>query len=135
MCTIIFYKKRGFTSRQSSRDVTHEKITGKFVQLRSASKEFLVFAPLDLFRYHADILERFCNQRGITGIYLDTEKRYEILDSDWSVIGGGKFMVDTTQRNIRLFDNSMAYGKFNRRGMRGKILSSGRFSGYHVQIE
>ena len=135
MCKIIFYRDTRTVSRRSTRKTMPGKATGKFVQLRAASAEYFVFAPLEVCRYHADILERFCNKRGIPGIYHDTEKRYEILDDAWSVIGGGKYILDTAQRHIRLFGNSMAYGNFDRSGMKKKILSSRKFSGYDVLIE
>lgn len=135
MCKIVFFSNTLSFTRQAFCEEIPEKSAGKFVQLRAASGEYLVFAPLHVSRYHADIIERFCNERGIPGIYRDTEKRFEILDGDWYVIGGGKFMIDTKQRKIRLFDNSMAYGKFDRKGMKRKILSASWFSGYDVLIE
>jgi hypothetical protein len=135
MYRIVFFSDARPFPRQVSRKEIPGKSAGKFVQLRAASGEYLVFAPLHVSRYHADIIERFCNKHGIPGIYHDTEKRFEILDDDWCVIGGGKFMIDTKQRKIRLFDNSMAYGKFDGNGMKGKILSSGWFQGYDVLIE
>jgi hypothetical protein len=135
MCKIIFFSNALPFPRQVSCEEIPEKSAGKFVQLRAAFGEYLVFAPLHVSRYHADIIERFCNMRGIPGIYRDTEKRFEILDGDWCVIGGGKFMIDTKQRKIRLFDNSMAYGKFDGNGMKEKILSAGWFPGYDVLIE
>ena len=135
MCKIVFFSDAHTSLRQLSSKAMPEKSAGKFVQLRTASGEYLIFALQHVSRYHADIIERFCNERGIPGIYRDTEKRFEILDDDWSVIGGGKFMIDTKRRHIRLFDNSMAYGKFDGNGMKKKILADGQFPGYNVLIK
>ncbi len=112
-----------------------EKRSGKFVQLRKADVEYLVFSPSGLTAYHADIVERFCRDRNIGGVYNPGKKRFDIHDPDWTVAGGGKFEVDGLGKRLRLFDNSMAYGRFKSRGLRERILQTGAFKDFKVAIE
>ena len=62
-------------------------------------------------------------------------KCFDIHDPEWAVVGGGKFERDRKKKQLRLYDDSMAYGKFNGHGLKEKILSFSAFSGYNVQIE
>jgi hypothetical protein len=109
--------------------------TGKFVQMRNNSKEYLVFSPREFTRYHADIIERFCMDREIPGMYDKKNKCFDIIDLAWSVIGGGKFEIDKKKKYLKLYDNSMVYGRYDRRGIKEKILSIEEFSDYEVDVE
>ena len=110
-------------------------VGGKFVQLRNGDTEYLVFSPREFTKYHAGIVERFCLDKGIEGSYDAERKRYNIADQAWVVVGGGKFEVDRERMTIRLFDDSMAYGKFNRAGLAEKLLSLSEFAGFTVLVD
>ena len=112
-----------------------DKNEGKFVQIQYDSTQYLVFSPKEVSRYHADIVGRFCTERRIPGVYNNAHKRFDIHDPEWTVVGGGKFAIDRMKKQLRLYDDSMAYGKFNGQGLKEKILSISAFSGYNVQIE
>jgi hypothetical protein len=113
-----------------------EKTAGKFVQIRKGSaEEHLVFSPKEYSRYHADIVSRFCAERGIAGTYNNIHKRFDIDEPGWSVTGGGKFEIDRRNKHLRLYDDSMAYGKFNAKMLKEDILSLPAFSGYTVLVE
>lgn len=111
-----------------------DKINGKFVQIRNKQTEYLVFSPKELTLYHANIVERFCLERGLKGAYAGEGKRFDIRKPGWGVVGGGKFDIDKTQKQIRLYDNSLAYGRFDSKGLKEKISSTGKFPGYSVVI-
>ena len=111
------------------------QFTGKFIQVRNLLTEYLIFSPKEFTLYHADIVERFCTERQIPGIYNKTNKSYDILDPEWIVAGGGKFAIDRQKKNIHLYDDSMAYGKFDKNEMKEKVLSIKDFSGYEVRID
>jgi len=113
-----------------------DKNEGKFVQVvNDSSEEYLVFSPKEDCRYHADIVEQFCAERGIPGVHNNIHKRFDIHDPEWAVVGGGKFAIDRGKKQLRLYDDSMAYGKFNGKGLKEKILSFSAFSGYNVRVE
>ena len=110
-------------------------VSGKFVQIRSGSAEYLVFSPKEFTKYHANIVERFCLDNGLEGNYNTEGKRYDISDQAWSIAGGGKYEMNTGRKTIRLYDDSLAYGKFNKQNMADKILSFDEFTGFTVVIE
>ncbi len=111
-----------------------DKINGKFVQIRNKQTEYLVFSPKELTLYHANIVERFCLDKGLKGAYRGEEKRFDIREPGWEVVGGGKFDIDKTTKQVRLYDNSLAYGRFDSKGLAGKIRSTDKLSGYDVVI-
>lgn len=123
----IYYKER------KKRFPTH--YAGKFTQMRNNSKEYLIFSPREFTRYHADIIERFCLDREIPGVHDKKNKRFNIIDIAWNVIGGGKFEIDKKKKYLRLYGDSMAYGRYDRRGMKEKFLSIENFAGYEVNVE
>ncbi len=111
-----------------------DKISGKFVQIRNNHTEYLVFTPKELDKYHANLVERFCLDRGLKGEYTGEGKRYDIHEHGWTVVGGGKFDIDKSAKQIRLYDNSMAYGRFDSKGLAEKIRSIDKMSDYQVLI-
>lgn len=111
-------------------------LRGKFVQMtHGGDAEYIIFSPKELSAYHADIVERFCGERGIAGKYDRDKKKFLILDPGWSVSGGGKFEIDRPGRRIHLYDNSMAYGRFVAEGLREKIETAEGFKNFDVTIE
>jgi hypothetical protein len=110
-------------------------ITGKFVQIRHGNILYLVLAPQGLMKYHANIVERFCIDNDIEGNYDSERKRYKVRDQSWIVAGGGKFAIDRKQKTIKLYDDSMAYGKFDKSGLRDAIGTLREFSDFTIQVE
>jgi hypothetical protein len=112
-----------------------DKRSGKFVQLRKGEVEYLVFSPSGLTAYHADIVERFCRDRGLEGVYNAGKKRFDVHDPALIVAGGGKFEIDVPGKRLRLYDNSMAYGRFDSGGLRERLLRTKGLKEYEVVIE
>lgn len=109
--------------------------TGKFVQIRRGADEYVILAPRESASYHADIVERFCLDKGLAGLYDRGHKRFDIEAPGWTVEGGGKFEIDDRSGRIRLYDESTAYGKFSDDGLKEKLKSAAEIAGYVVQIE
>ena len=112
-----------------------DRRSGKFVQIRNNDTEYLVFSPKELTPYHAELVGRFCAEKGLKGSYDDKNKSFAIHEPDWVVVGGGKFEIDSAEKCIHLYDNSMAYGRFDTNGLRKKIHSISGMSDYTVLIE
>jgi hypothetical protein len=110
-------------------------LRGKFVQLRKGPTEYLVLSPTEFTPYHADIVERFCKEKGIEGTYDKGKKRYDIDDPAWVILGGGKFEIDREKRSVRFYDDSMAYGKFEGGSLREKAGRSPAFKDCAIGIE
>ncbi len=126
--SIIYYKKIEHIEKPSKR-------SGKFIQIKHKDTEYLIFSPKEFTRYHADLVEKFCLEKGIAGTYNRQLKRYEILDPSWGILGGGKFEIDEEEKILRLYDDSMAYGKFQEYGLMKNICSVSKMNGYRVFIE
>jgi hypothetical protein len=100
------------------------KISGKFVQIRSQSAEYIVLCPRELARYHANIVERFSLEKsGIRGHYNQKRDNFIIESPEWSVAGGGLWEIDEGARSLTFLGTSLAYGRFDPAGLREKILS------------
>jgi len=112
-----------------------DKKNGKFVQIRKSDTEYLVFSSKELAPYHAHIVEHFCLERGIRGAHDGEGKKFSIHDSGWAVVGGGKYEIDQEHRYIRLYDDSVAYGKFDSKGLKEKLHMIGELRGFKVRIE
>jgi hypothetical protein len=112
-----------------------DKRSGKFVQIRRGDTEYLVFSSKELASYHAHIVERFCRERGIRGAQETEGKRFSIHDPGWTVVGGGKYEMDKEHGYLRLYDDSVAYGKFDPKGLKEKLRAIGEFHGLEVRIE
>jgi hypothetical protein len=110
-------------------------VTGKFIQVRNGDDLYLILSPKDLTKYHANIAERFCMDRGIEGGYDARRERFIIRDSAWEIIGGGKFERDGNNKAIKLYDTSMAYGKFVATGLKEALAALPDFSCYTISIE
>jgi len=131
--TFIDYTPFYFTSIAGS--AVPSVTVGKFVQIRNGSTLYLVLSPKELTKYHANIIERFCMDKGIEGSYDAKREKFFISDQAWQVIGGGKFERDGSKKAIKLYDNSMAYGKFDATGLKEMLMTLPEYSSYNVIIE
>ena len=109
--------------------------SGKFVKLRNGKELYLILSPKELTKYHANIVERFCMDKGIEGSYDARREKFFIRDQSWKVMGGGKFERDANKKAIKFSDNSMAYGKFKREGLQESLAALPEFAGYTIVIE
>ncbi len=110
-------------------------VSGKFVQIRNGNTLYLVLSPKEFTKYHANIVERFCMDKGIEGSYDAKREKFTTTDHAWRIVGGGKFERDTHKKAIKLYDDSMAYGKFDATGLKEILGALPEFSGYAISIE
>ena len=110
-------------------------VAGKFVQIRNGNTLYLILSPKELTKYHANIVERFCMDKSIEGRYDVKREKFTIMDREWQIIGGGKFERDTNKKAIKLYGDSMAYGKFDETGLKEIIRALPEFSGYTISID
>ena len=107
---------------------------GKFLQLSWQGRDYLLFAPSAVHRYHNQILGQFCEDKGISHRWA-TEESLEVTDPDLTVTGGGRFRVNHSRQTLELWDDSQIYGRFVERGLREKIAAAVHpWSGFAVTI-
>ncbi len=109
---------------------------GKFVQIRDEcnDREYLVLSPAKFSLYHANIVERFCELNELDGFWNSGRTSYTIADDLWSVTGGGRWAIDSGEKTLELGSSSKAYGRFDSRDLKIKILSLEAMKGYGISI-
>ena len=106
---------------------------GKFVLLEGPSEGLFITSPESLCKYHANILERFCAYDGGPAHSMNEDRDHcTILDSGWEVLGGGKYILDSEARILRLGGQSMAYGAADLDMLCGRLSVLDVFAGYHI---
>ncbi|MEA3275142.1 MAG: hypothetical protein U9Q81_07630 [Pseudomonadota bacterium] len=97
---------------------------GKFLQLRLARRDFLLFAAATEYRYHNQILARFLSEQGIPHRWEDAENL--VVDHpELAVTGGGRFRLDRVRQALRLWDESSVYGRFDPSQLAAQLLAAG----------
>lgn len=134
MKTIIFDYSESFYLKISGMPVP-DKYAGKFVQIWHAEEEYLILSPKEFKKYHANIVEQFSKDMNLAGAYDSEQKRFDIFDPEWVIRGGGKFEIDRREKILRLYDDSMAYGRFNDEGLAERLSGTEEFFNYRIVIE
>ena len=91
---------------------SNSKKVSKFVIILGEDEAYFVFGPLDLYSYHAGIVKRFCELKDIPSGWVKKPDLYEIYGSDYEIKGGGWMEEKTTEKRLRIFGYSTAYGGF-----------------------
>jgi len=76
-------------------------LEGKFLQLRLAAQDYILFATATECRYHNQILARFLSEQGIPHCW-EQGVNLVVDHPELAVIGGGRF-------RLRLCENSIHY--------------------------
>lgn len=101
-----------------------ETIEGKFLQFRWQGNEYLLFATRDEHLFHNQMLSHFLTDHNLPHQWRDAE-HLEIPLSDLTVVGGGRFHFTANPAQLKLWDNSMAYGRFDDAGLADRLRESG----------
>ena len=107
---------------------------GKFVVMKNGDKRHVVFSPRGLSVFHANIVERFLNERGITGQYNAKRDVFYFLSSEWEVEGGGHWSLDETGGSLCISGKSLAYGSVDLEELALQLGSVEAFQGVRVAI-
>jgi hypothetical protein len=87
-------------------------LEGRFVQLRWAGREYLLFANTDEHRCHNQVLGSFLSEQGIPHHWEGAEKL--VVDHpELSIAGGGRFRLDLSTKELQVWDASSVYGRFD----------------------
>jgi len=112
---------------------------GKFVVMRDDNRkwDYLVLSPAAQSIYHADIVEQFCQLErfGISGTMLKKSSYFVIDDPNWSVAGGGRWDWLETERRLRLFGSSQAYGATTLGSLKKRLAKVPEMAGWRIELE
>lgn len=107
---------------------------GKFLQFTWRGQEYLIFAPFELHRYHNQILGHFLADNAVAHRWV-TKQTLDVGDPELAVTGGGRFRVNLNRKVLELYDNSLAYGRFDESRLPDKIANAGHsWNGFRVKI-
>lgn len=112
---VIDYSGRYFPSSLPA------KRGGKFILVLSEDSEYLVMSPREQSTFHANIVERFFSELGISGRYNHKRDSYSISHTSWEIMGGGHWEIDENSCFLTLSGTSMAYGRFHSPGLARKV--------------
>lgn len=108
---------------------------GKFVQLQVAAAEVLLFAPKVLHEWHNQIVRHYLEDTDVAHQWFNPD-RMEIDEDHVNVVGGGRFVVDAALKQLRLYSESQAYGRFDASGLARRINASDHpWSAFQIQID
>ena len=98
-------------------------LEGKFLQLRWAGQPYLFFASADEHRYHNQILGRFLSEQGIPHRWEGAENL--VVDHpELAIIGGGRFRLDLLKKQLRVWDTSSVYGRFDASALSAELAAA-----------
>ena len=101
-----------------------EEVRGKFVQIRWKGEPWLLFASKDQHAFHNQIVAHFMSEQHLPYHWQSPE----ILNFDQpklEILGGGKFLLDWPAKQLKLFAESMVYGRFHEEGLKESLEESG----------
>jgi len=96
---------------------------GKFLQLRLAGRDCLLFAAASECRYHNQILARFLSEQGISHRW-EGAANLVAEHSALALTGGGRYRLDPTGKTLHVWDDSSVYGRFDPSQMAAQLAAA-----------
>lgn len=107
-----------------------ETLNCKFVLVVQSDELHLVVGPIADFRYHANLLERFCDERQIPSAWVQRPDLLEVVDPETRILGGGHLEINPAKRKMVFHGVSKAYGVFHSREVAEIARQDSFFEGY-----
>ena len=86
--------------------------TGKFVILSRREEIHLVLSPVAFTPYHADIVRQYLQVEGRGRVEGASASGCRILSPEWSVHGGGHFVIQHWLHHLKLHGKSSGFGRY-----------------------
>ena len=102
-----------------------DEVRGKFVQVNWKGQPWLLLASKDQHAFHNQILAHFLTEQHISHHWESPE----VLKYDHDgleVIGGGKFEINWSIRQLTLSGESMVYGRFDEAKLKASLEKVGK---------
>ena len=106
----------------------------KFILIRDSDTLWLVFGSLSTYRYHAQLVQRFCVINDINYSWVKKDDLLDVLDDDIDIKGGGFINFDEKKQLLDFTGYSTAYGKFDKVILEEFILNCAETRGLKVLI-
>jgi hypothetical protein len=104
----------------------------KFVVIAQPDRLSLVWGPLSLFAYHANLVDRFCSDRLIASHWVKRPDVVAVVDRCVTVKGGGLIEIAPSSRTATIGGASKAYGYFAVEDIRQLTVAQPILDGYRL---
>ncbi|MEE8576737.1 MAG: hypothetical protein V3T31_05730 [candidate division Zixibacteria bacterium] len=85
----------------------------KFMLLETNSQPTMIYGPIKHYGYHAELLNRYCNERKLATSWNRMPESLEIYEQSVRLRGGGWLEIRPDQKLVRIWGGSTVYGKFS----------------------
>jgi hypothetical protein len=109
-------------------------LTCKYVVIKCAEEERLIFGPVVRFPYHANLVDKFCDMFEVAGGWEKQPDSFVIYDFNCNVVGGGWLEYCADLGAIRLYGASSAYGRFDHASAEQMLKQDPRFSVFTYEV-
>ena len=99
----------------------------KFVLVKNQKTTWLVFGPIDKYRYHAHLVEGLSDHLGIASVWVKKPDLVNIPDKNVEIMGGGIMNFDSNENLIKFGGISRAYGEYERSELQNLLKSHSLF--------
>ncbi|MCP4683975.1 MAG: hypothetical protein GY867_00875 [bacterium] len=106
----------------------------KFVLIARSDRLHFVVGAVAEYTYHANLVEKFCDERSIASAWLQKPDVLEVVEAGVRVLGGGHLQIDEVRQRMKLFGVSKAYGVFHARDVSDLAQKDPFFTGYKVSF-
>ena len=115
--------------------VNESMIFCKFMLIINDGTAYFVVGDLSEYPYHANLVDRFCNDRGIPAVWKRKPDVVEILNKETQLKGGGLIDIDEIKKVVKIYGYSTAYGPMNIEYLKGFVVNHPFFSEYSVRFK
>ncbi len=110
------------------------EVRGKFVQISWKGEPWLLFASKDQHSFHNQILAHFMSEQHLP-YHWQSPEILNFEQPELAILGGGKFQVDWSSKQLILSGESMVYGRFQEQALRASLQHVGMpWAGLTIEI-
>ncbi|MEA1980335.1 MAG: hypothetical protein U9N54_05105 [candidate division Zixibacteria bacterium] len=127
---VSYFKEDLFNS-----ELNNKKLNFKFVIIRNQETLNLIYGPLDFFPYHANLVNKFCEDYNIPSAWSKKPDLVEIFHPDYQIKGGGWVELHNPNKLLSFYSCSTAYGKFQLPDLKSIIVNKQNFIDYEIEFD
>jgi hypothetical protein len=111
-----------------------QTIVCKFVIVACGNELILIFGPVRMYRYHANLVDAYCSNRDIPSGWLKKPDIVEVYDDNYVIQGGGWMDIEPGSNYMKVYGNSTAYGQFDPSDLNSIVDGSPALTGFTVEV-
>jgi hypothetical protein len=104
----------------------------KFSLIKGPAEIYLIFGPLKVYRYHAQLIYKFCSIYDLACSWIKKLDLVEMHENEFKIKGGGIMTLDSTRKVIEFKGGSTSYGKFDQSLVKEFAQNNQQFNGFSV---